>query len=82
MGLFDINIIYGLFKDFGAGLTEFGIICFLLWKLMTNHLSHIGKDITEIKGDVKSLTKKYEDTHSKIEAQGERISKLEGQVGN
>lgn len=89
--MFNISLVYGLFKDFGIGLAEFGIIVWLLWKIATNHLHHIALDIKDISKDVKAsevqriedkkeLNTKIETLDIKLNSIGERTSKIEGQV--
>ncbi len=75
-----LSLIYAIFKDFGAGAVEFGVIVFLICKLGSNHLRHIAIDIKGCHEDIKILCKKMDDTNTKVNSLGERVSKLEGEV--
>lgn len=89
--MFDISMILSLFKDYGCGLAEFAIIVWLLWKIANNHLKHIADDVKavgvavrdlgkQMDKDNKDLNEKIEETHTKVEALGERVAKVEGQI--
>lgn len=86
-----LALIYQLFKDFGVGLCEFGIIVWLLWKIATNHLHHIGTDVkavsdkvdtlsADVKASTKNLNEKIDAIDSKANTLDVKVAKLEGQV--
>jgi len=66
-----------IFKDNGIlitlGLANLTIICYGFWKLFTNHLAHIQKDIQE-------NGKKIETMDKDVSNLGQRISKVEGKL--
>ena len=65
------SVFYSIFKDFGINALGFGIVIFLIWKLITNHIFHIAKDVKSIGKNLKKNTKM-------TVRLGERVSKLEG----
>ena len=75
-----LMLLYGIFKDFGVGLCEFGIIVWLLYKIVYNHLAHIAIDIKLIGKDVKELNNKLISTNEKVSSLAERTAKLEGEI--
>lgn len=72
--------LYQIFKDFGFGFTGWAIIVWLLWKIGTNHLAHIAKDIKVIGVDVKDLSAKLDVTNEKVNSLAERTAKIEGEI--
>lgn len=75
-----LSLFYNILKDFGVGVFGWGVVIYLIWKLMTNHLKHIGQDIKSIGRDVK-LTRIELKENTKITNQlGERVSKIEGKL--
>jgi hypothetical protein len=75
-----LSLIYQVFKDFGAGAVEFGIIIFLLWKLANNHLRHISSDIKTIGTDVKAVQVELKENTRTTNELGQRVAKIEGKL--
>ena len=61
------------FGGFGFGLANFCLVCFVSFKLFTNHLAHIQKDI-------KSNGKKLDNLDVKVDKNTERIATIEGKI--
>jgi hypothetical protein len=87
-----LTLAYQIFKDFGCTAVLSGIIIFLVWKLGSNHLKHIGDDvktciskIDKVSEDVKTskedVDKKFQTVNEKVDSLGERTSKVEGKLG-
>lgn len=87
-----LTFMYQIFKDFGVNVVFFGIIIYLLWKLGSNHLTHISADVKSCIKGIDNLSKeitesekrtdvKIENLNEKVEAIGERTSKVEGKLG-
>ena len=87
-----LTFAYQIFKDFGCNVLLASVIIYLIWKVITNHLHHIGMDIKStnqkidmLSEDVKSFKedndKKFQSLNDKMEAIGERTSKIEGKIG-
>jgi hypothetical protein len=72
--------IYAIFKDFGVGVVEFGIIIFLIWKLGSNHIHHLGMKMDGVARDVKAIKLTVNDTNDKVSSLAERVSTLEGEM--
>jgi len=71
-----LKVLYELIKDFGtlgAVIGFGGTNLYFIWKIATNHLHHIAKDIKEAKDSIKNL----ESDMSKVK---ERVSKIEGKI--
>ncbi|HUU88099.1 MAG TPA: hypothetical protein VMX17_10150 [Candidatus Glassbacteria bacterium] len=74
-----LRLVYTILNDFGIPLLGiliiFGLIIIgsLLWKIISNHLHHIGNDVKEVLGKVIKL----EEGFVKM---GERVSFLEGKT--
>ena len=68
-----LRILYMIFKDFGLDVAQIGLIGFLGWKIMNNHLHHIQESLN-------ALFKKSECLEIKINEQSNRISKIEGKL--
>lgn len=88
-----LSFAYTLFKDFGVNVLLGGIVIYLLWKLITNHLHHIGMDVkecidkidnlsTEVKDSKKELNGKIDASNAEMASLGERISFVEGKTGS
>ncbi len=83
---------YQIFKDFGCNVVLGSVVIFLLWKIATNHLRHIGMDVQANNQKIDTLSKKVESwkedndkkiqaVTDKVEAIGDRTSKIEGKIG-
>jgi hypothetical protein len=66
-------VILSILKDYGIQVAGMAVIIALLWKMMTNHLRHIGSDVKEVLGKVTELEKGFI-------KMGERVSFLEGKT--
>lgn len=64
-------LFFNLLKDFGVEVAGFAVICFLLWKIMANHLTHIATDIKNVLSKVDTIDEKLNKTI-------ERVAILEG----
>jgi len=78
--MFDINIYLKLLETFGFGVAQTGLVVFLLWKIATNHLRHIGDDIKTVSKDVKDLAIEVKSMKTNCTAHAEKIAKLEGKL--
>lgn len=76
--MWEINIVLAIFKEFGVFIGLGGIIIFLLWKIMTNHLAHIAIDIKDVAEGVKAISVDVKGIKSDMVEDRERIAKLEG----
>lgn len=83
---------YQIFKDFGENAVLGGVTIFLLWKLGSNHLRHIGTDIktcinkidtlsTGVQESQKETNKKIDAVNSKVELLESKTAKIEGKIG-
>lgn len=68
-----MDLLYSIFKDFGFGALQLGVICVLAWKFATNHLKHIQISLDKIETKIDELEKT-------IAKSNERISCLEGKL--
>lgn len=69
-----LRVLYSLIKDFGtlgAVLASIVLNGFLFYKLFTNHLAHLAKDVKDVKNTVEGL-------ESDMDATKQRVSKIEG----
>ena len=76
--MWEINVVLSIFKEFVLVIGLGGVVIFLLWKIMTNHLSHIASDIKDIAIDVKSTRTDVEGIKGDMALDRERIATLEG----
>jgi len=68
-----LNFLLNLLGRYGLMATGFSVICYLLWKIMTNHLKHIADDIKSVLSKIIGLEKKLDSTV-------ERVAKIEGNL--
>lgn len=88
--------ILGFFMDvlnkYGVNSVMFCVICFLLWRLGSNHLRHIAVDVktcvtkidtlsTEVKESQKETNKKIDAVKDKVELLESKTAKIEGKIG-
>lgn len=90
---FDIlTILQDILNRYGVNTVMFCIICYLIWKLGSNHLFHIHQDVKSCAKKIDTLSEDFkssnEKTNTKIDNlekeiadSGERISKIEGKIG-
>jgi len=87
-----VTFSYQIFKDFGCNVVLGGIIVWLLWKIATNHLKHIGDDVKtcitkidnvskDVSENKKSTDTKIDTINERVDSIGERISVVEGKTG-
>lgn len=62
-----------VFEKYGLGILNLGLLAFVSWRLLTNHLKHISDAIT-------GNTKKLDDIDKKLDSVTERVAKLEGRT--
>lgn len=73
-----LRVLMGLFAAYGLDVFTIGLICFLFWKLFTNHLAHITQDLKAnhtVIGQVKKSIGKLNSRVSHIEGQLDGIKK-------
>ena len=68
-----LNFLLNLLGRYGLMATGFSVICYLLYKIMTNHLKHIADDI-------KSVLCKLTGVEKKLDCTVERVAKIEGKL--
>lgn len=87
-----MSFAYQIFKDFGENAVLGGVIIYLLWKLATNHLHHLGMDIQanntkldnlskDVKACTTGLSSKIDAVNSKVELLESKTAKIEGKIG-
>ena len=62
-----------ILEKYGLDSVQLGVICYLFWKLFTNHLKHVQESIDENGKDIKKLD-------TKVGSLTERVSKVEGRL--
>lgn len=62
-------------EKYGLQVANLALLGYVSWKLFSNHLKHIAKDIKDIKGGQKEMRKD-------VNKLSERISKVEGKLEN
>ena len=60
-------------EKYGLQVANLVLLGFVSWKLFSNHLKHISKDIKDLKGGQKEIDKK-------VDKLSERVSKVEGKL--
>jgi hypothetical protein len=76
----DLSTIKEMLAQFGPGAGSFGVIVYLLHKIATNHLKHIGDDIKELGTKLTDLAIDVKDIKAGCGPCHERIAKLEGKT--
>ena len=76
--MWEINIVLSIFKEFGLVIGLGGVVIFLLWKIMTNHLAHIAGDIKGVAEGVKAIAIDVKEIKGDMAKDRERIAKIEG----
>jgi hypothetical protein len=78
--MWNIQILLGLLKDFGVGITGWAVVIALLWKIMTNHLKHLSDSNKRIETAVGKVAKDLKENTRMTNELGQRVSKLEGKL--
>ena len=68
-----LRVLLYLWENYGLDSLQLGVICFLGWKLATNHLKHIADKIN-------TISQKLTVFEKDLNKSKERISKLEGKL--
>lgn len=74
------NIFLMLLDKYGMNVAQMGLMIFLFYKLYTNHLAHIHKDIKLTKNSVEQTNVKIEALDKKTDELGERVANIEGRL--
>jgi len=75
-----LRFFLGLFDRFGMDVLQIGIICYGFWKIATNHLAHIAKDIKANAEAIERLSGKVDASTKETSKVAQRVSKLEGKM--
>lgn len=74
------NMFLTLLDKYGMGVAQMGLTVFLFYKLYTNHLTHIHRDIKDTKSSVEQTNQKIEVLDKKTDELGERVANIEGRL--
>lgn len=68
-----LNFFLDIFEKYGFGVLNLSLLGFVSWKLFTNHLAHISKDL-------KSLNEKIVVIDDNVNGLKERVATIEGRL--
>lgn len=83
----ELKVFTLILDKYGLGVAQIAIMVLLFWKLFTNHLSHIHRDIKGIKvvlkehkDSLKKTNLKIDQIDTKQDQLGERVANIEGRL--